>query len=186
MKIKLFAALLLVISAFAVWEFILSDQLEIYRYPTGYSDIIENTAKEFDLPPSLVYAVVLTESSFKSDAVSPANAKGLMQLTEPTYEWVSFLMSETADIDMIFDPETNVRIGCKLLSYLINKYGDIETALAAYNAGVGRVKSWLGDDRYSTDGKTLSYIPFEETREYVTKVTKAWKKYDELYFEGRS
>ena len=64
------------------------------------------------------------------------------------------------------------------------KYGTWEVALAAYNAGIGRVNGWLSNPEYSDDGKTLSAIPIKETREYVVKVMAAADKYRELYFDS--
>ena len=61
------------------------------------------------------------------------------------------------------DPEVNIRFGCLLLSLLTDRYADLRTALAAYNAGMGNVDTWLQDSAYSSDGRTLSDIPIEET-----------------------
>ena len=102
-----------------------------------------------------------------------------MQLTEDTAEWNAKEM-ELKDYDYK-DPETNIRIGCHYLKYLIRKYENIDTALAAYNGGMGNVSKWLNDERYSDDGVTLKYIPFSETRHYVKKVNESWQKYKELY-----
>lgn len=79
------------------------------------------------------------------------------------------------------DPETNIRFGCHYLRHLIDVYGNIDTALAAYNGGMGNVYSWLNDSRYSDDGVTLKYIPFSETRNYVVKVNSSWEHYKEMY-----
>lgn len=71
------------------------------------------------------------------------------------------------------------------MRYLIDKYdGNIDLALAAYNAGPANVDSWLKDNEYSKNGRDLHYIPFKETREYVKKVNKQWHKYKEFYQNG--
>ena len=68
-------------------------------------------------------------------------------------------------------PKENIYIGCAYLAYLEKMYdGNLTTALAAYNAGPGNVDAWLENPAYSEDGKTLSYIPFGETRGYVAKI----------------
>jgi soluble lytic murein transglycosylase len=73
-----------------------------------------------------------------------------------------------------------------LLSYLIRDFeGVTDTALAAYNAGRGNVQKWLKDPRYSSDGKTLIYIPFRETRNYVKRVNAALDLYTRLYFPDK-
>ena len=79
------------------------------------------------------------------------------------------------------DPEVNIRFGCLLLSLLTDRYADLRTALAAYNAGMGNVDNWLQDSAYSSDGRTLSDIPIEETREYTEKVLRNYQEYQALY-----
>ena len=79
-------------------------------------------------------------------------------------------------------PEKNVMVGTKYLAYLYNMFGDMETAIAAYNAGLGNVRDWLADERYSDDGKTLKDIPFAETRNYVRRVREAIDIYERLYY----
>ena len=67
-----------------------------------------------------------------------------MQLMDNTYEWVGkSLLDDPQPMENICEPETNVRFGCRLLAYLLKRFENTETALAAYNAGVGRVAAWL-------------------------------------------
>ena len=82
---------------------------------------------------------------------------------------------------MLYDPETNIRYGTYMLSRLYARYGDWTVALAAYNAGTGKVGDWLADASYADGNGGLKKIPYRETRQYVTKVTKAVKTYDRLY-----
>lgn len=147
-------------------------------YPVAYSDYIVKYAHKNDLDVFLVMAVIKQESNFVPDAYS-GYAYGLMQLTPQTAQWNANKMG-IKDYDVL-DPKTNVRIGCHYLKYLINHYENIDTALAAYNGGMGNVNEWLNDERYSHDQKTLYAIPFPETRAYVEKVNKHWEKYRELY-----
>lgn len=148
-------------------------------YPLSYIDQVNFYADQFELPPSLVYGVIYTESHFDPDAVSSAGAKGLMQLMDSTFEWVLEMLGEE-DGD-VFDPETNIRCGTKVLDILNDELENTETVLAAYNAGIGNVRKWLQDSQYSNDGKTLHTIPFPETREYVMRVLEAQKMYQTLY-----
>jgi soluble lytic murein transglycosylase len=109
-----------------------------------------------------------------------------MQLTPHTFRWLSDdVLHEYLDDGLRYDPETNIRYGTCLLSRLYYVYGDWETVFAAYNAGSGHVDEWLNDPRYSSDGVHLTAIPFEETREYIKRVTGARSMYDTLYPEGR-
>ena len=148
-----------------------------YFFPIKYIDEIKMYSKEYNLDEHLVMAVIRTESKFNTDAVSHKNAKGLMQLREDTANWCIEHFGLTTSGDFT-TPETNIQIGCSYLRYLIDKFGSIETALAAYNAGEGNVSEWLDKQGEETN---LSEIPFEETRNYVNKVLKREKIYHFLY-----
>lgn len=150
-------------------------------YPQRYTEIVQQESSENGLESDLVYAVIKAESKFDADAVSHAGAVGLMQLTPETFNWVY----ERSGIDPssldIYSPKDNIRAGCLLLKLLIEHYGNIETALAAYNAGMGNCSSWLEDSNYSSDGVTLHTIPFPETRKYVENVMNNYSKYKSIY-----
>ena len=151
-------------------------------YPLKYEEIVEKYATEYEVSPSLIYAVINVESRFREDAVSKADAKGLMQLTDETYRWIQTkLPGEPLSIEFVFDPEVNIRCGTKLLAVLQTMFSEPETIVAAYNAGSGKVKTWLRDPAYSTDGKALIHIPYEETANYVNRVMKTQKQYQTLY-----
>lgn len=149
-------------------------------YPMRYEYYISSFAQENGLDKFLVAAVIKTESNFIYDAHS-GKARGLMQLTDETAEWVASKMKLDFKKDDVDIPEVNIKMGCWYLKYLIDKYDNIDTALAAYNGGMGNVSKWLADEKYSDDGKTLKYIPFKETREYVEKVNSYRKIYKEKY-----
>ncbi|MCI8553596.1 MAG: lytic transglycosylase domain-containing protein [Clostridiales bacterium] len=152
-------------------------------YPVGYTELVHACAEEYGFPPSLIFAVIRTESEFDPSAVSSAGARGLMQMTENTFEWAQRRAAVEQELtsDQLFDPEISVRYGVYVLSLLRERFENTNTLLAAYNAGMGNAAKWLGDSRYSEDGVTLKRIPFEETREYVEKVRDAQSMYQELY-----
>lgn len=124
----------------------------------------------------MVLAVIRTESDFYPEAVSNAGACGLMQLMPETF---AFLQKEKFNEELhdgaIFDPETNIRYGVYYLSYLYKRFDSWKIALAAYNAGEGRVADWLRDDA------DLSDIPFPETKRYVRAVLDAYRTYRDIY-----
>ncbi len=148
------------------------------KYPVAYSDYIVKYAAENNLDPYLVMAVIKVESNFVPEAHS-GFAGGLMQLTEETAEWNANHMNYSGSFDYM-DPEINIMLGCHYLRHLIDVYGNIDTALAAYNGGMGNVQSWLSDSRYSDDGITLKDIPFPETKNYVVKVNSNWEHYKSM------
>lgn len=148
-----------------------------FKYPVAYSEYISKYASENELDPYLVMALIKQESNYVADARSPY-AGGLMQLTEATAEeYGKKLGLENFNY---MDPETNIKIGCYVLKSLINRYDVIDTALAAYNAGLGNVDEWLDNPQYSSDGVTLDYIPFSETRHYIRKINEYIIEYKEL------
>ncbi len=150
--------------------------------PLKYQDIVEKYAATYDLEKSLVNGVIFAESHFEPEAVSSADAKGLMQVTEETGWWAAEQMGLDPDSIDLTDPETNIRIGCWYLNWLLEKFdGMTETALAGYNAGHGNVAKWLADEEMSQDGITLEEIPFAETKIYVKKVRLAQLVYSYVY-----
>ncbi len=152
-------------------------------YPLAYNEYVEKYAEDYGFEPSLIYALIRTESEFDPDAVSSAHAMGLMQLTEDTFRWAQSRSPEAESIpeEALFDPETNIRYGVMVLSLLREQFSDTGVLLAAYNAGIGNVRKWLADPTYSDDGSTLKAIPFPETAAYVEKIPAAQEMYRELY-----
>ena len=134
------------------------------------------SAAEFDVPVAMILAVIRSESDFHHDATSPVGAKGLMQLMPQTFSWLCDELQEPLGAEKITDPETNVRFGTYYLSYLLKKFGSWRVALAAYNAGEGRVSEWLNDPSLALGG-TLRRIPYPETAAYVEKTLRYYTDY---------
>ena len=150
-------------------------------YPREFSEIVSREAGEFGLPEELVYAVIRAESGFDHKATSRAQARGLMQLTEGTFRWMAEEYPPENGGRDVFDANDNVHCGCALLRLLIDHYGDLRVALAAYNAGMGNVDNWLRDPQLSPDGQELEKIPFPETAAYVERVQENRGVYHRLY-----
>ena len=152
-------------------------------YPMLYTESVQRYADEYGITPSLIYGIIRTESEFNPDAVSYANAKGLMQLTDATFDWAQQRSPDKEDLppEKLFDPEINIHYGTYVLLLLNQQFSDPDTALAAYNAGLGSVNKWLKDPECSDDGLTLKSIPYKETADYVQRVRKAQEMYRELY-----
>jgi peptidoglycan lytic transglycosylase len=142
-------------------------------YPLRYEQIVRGHARNYDLDPALLAAVIYQESKFKADAESKSGAIGLMQLLPDTAKGIALHTGGSAfRVADLYDPELNVRYGCWYLRHLLRKYGDERTALAAYNAGQDNV------DRWRRDG---SGIQFAETRAYVNRVEDLKKIYRNAY-----
>ncbi len=160
-------------------------KVESQQYPLSYSDYVDKAAKDYDLDPNLIYAVIRTESGFNPDAGSSAGACGLMQITGDTFETYMNIRGESGkySVDDLFDPAVNIDYGCFILRDHLDTFGDEECAVAAYNAGPNSVREWLDDPNISSDGHTLitDNIPYDETRDYVRKVENAKAMYKKLY-----
>jgi len=152
-------------------------------YPDAYNEPVRHWAAVYELPPDLIFAVIHTESGFDPAAVSRAGAAGLMQLMPDTFDWAQYRMSggQSLEQEQLFDPEINIRYGVFTLTLLLELFPEEDTALAAYNAGQGKVRGWLDDPECSDDGVTLKYIKYPETRNYVKRVREAQAMYRALY-----
>ncbi len=117
-----------------------------------YDSIIKQVAAKYKLNPMLVASVIKAESNGDPKAVSTAGAKGLMQLIDST--------ASDMGVRDVFDPHENIEGGVKYLRRMINQFGDIKKALAAYNAGPEAVKRYEG------------VPPYRETKNYIEKVLK--------------
>ncbi|WP_313998559.1 lytic transglycosylase domain-containing protein [uncultured Paenibacillus sp.] len=136
--------------------------------PADFEELIAQAAARHGVNPSLIKAVIDTESNFNPNAVSSAGAKGLMQLMDGTARGLGVTDS--------FDPMQNIEGGTRFLSYLLDKYaGNTKAALAAYNAGPGRVDR-LGIRTDADVENNLANLP-GETQRYVGKVLKAMDRY---------
>lgn len=177
---KLCTSILIIISVFtfALAGYKLFQSLS---HPLKYNNEIEMYANEFNLSPELIASVINVESSFNEKAKSNKSAIGLMQVKLSTANYLNDLNRKTEiSEEQLFEPKTNIYYGSMYLKYLIKKFNNINTALAAYNAGETRVRSWLNSGIYSVDGKTLMYIPFNETRNYVKKVNENMNFYTKI------
>ncbi|HZH93656.1 MAG TPA: lytic transglycosylase domain-containing protein [Tissierellaceae bacterium] len=151
-------------------------------YPVVYKESVVKYSEEYNLDPMLVMAVIKTESNFDKDAISHKGARGLMQIGESTGRWASEILKlEEYTGDLLYDPETNIRIGAWYLRELLDQYDHEYVALAAYNAGSGNVSEWLSNQEYSNDGENLQNIPFPETEEYVRRVQRNKRVYELVY-----
>ena len=153
------------------------------KYKLMYKKEIMASAEEFDLDPYLVCGVVFTESGFRPQAKSSVGALGLMQLMPATgLQEAELLEIEGVTEDSLTEPALNIRLGCNYLKKLLDEFGTESVALAAYNAGPGRVRQWLKQYGTKEDGSIL-YIPYPETSKYVERVRSAKGVYERLYPE---
>jgi soluble lytic murein transglycosylase len=151
--------------------------------PLRHEDVIRQQAADKHLDPTLIAGVIYVESHFR-DQTSHAGAKGLMQLMPGTADYIArksggirFNQGDLAT------PQINISYGSWYLRYLLQKYhGNEPLALAAYNAGEGKVDEWWNAaSARGEDFAVARHIPFPETREYVSKVLSARREYRRQY-----
>ena len=151
--------------------------------PLRHEDVIRQQASDKGLDPSLIAAVIYVESRFL-DQTSHAGATGLMQLLPSTADYIADLSGGTAfERGDLATPQINIAYGSFYLEYLLDKYrGSESLALAAYNAGEGKVDEWLASAESEGEAfRVAQHIPFPETRDYVHKVLDARRDYRRQY-----
>lgn len=151
-------------------------------YPLVYRQEIMKYATQYHVQPELVAAVILTESKYTKEAQSHRGAIGLMQIMPDTGKWIAEMLDEPYDLQRLKEPDTNIRYGTWYLAYLLKEFhGNMNLALAAYNAGRGHVEDWMLEKHWDYGFEKVSDIPFTETREYVIIIKQQAVKYKELY-----
>jgi len=151
--------------------------------PLRHEDIIRQQAAAKDLDPSLIAGVIYVESRFR-DQTSVAGAKGLMQILPSTADYIARKSGGTAFVQGdLATPQINIAYGSWYLRYLLAHYEGSELlALAAYNAGEGKVDEWYRDaSARGEEFEAATHIPFPETRSYVADVLEARERYERQY-----
>ncbi len=151
--------------------------------PLRHEDIIRQQAKDKGLDASLIAGVIYVESRFR-DQTSHAGAEGLMQILPSTADYIARKSGGTAFQEGdLATPQINIAYGSWYLRYLLQHYhGNELLALAAYNAGEGKVDEWYrGASARGEDFDVASHIPFPETRSYVSSVLEVRGRYRQEY-----
>jgi soluble lytic murein transglycosylase len=159
-----------------------TDAVREITLPLQHDDIIRQQAADKGLDPALIAAVIYEESRFR-DQTSHAGARGLMQVTPDTADFIArhsggyrFKQSDLAT------PQINIAYGSYYLRYLIDHYeGNERLALAAYNAGLGNVDRWVAQAGGPDAFDAANDIPFPETRAYVENVMERRGEYRDNY-----
>ncbi len=168
---------MLVVLVSAIY-FVVPNFLADKVYPLEYADLIQKYSKQYDVDPALVAAVIMQESRFNPKAQSGAGAQGLMQFMPGTAITMAKETGHYPKYD-IFDAETSIEFGAAHLRDLLQNYdGNLDKALAGYNAGTGTVDSWV---RMNTFEKIINGNSKSETITYVRKVKNYQNVYSQMY-----
>ena len=149
------------------------DHLE-ERFPLAYKDLFDRYTSGKDIPQSYAMAIARQESAWNPKVRSPVGASGLMQIMPgtATHTVKMFNIPGYSSPSQLLDPDTNINIGTSYLQYVYQQFGNNRIfSSAAYNAGPGRVRTWLGNSAGRIDAVAfVESIPFSETRGYVKNV----------------
>ena len=150
--------------------------------PLSHAEVIRQQAAEKHINPALIAAVIYAESKFDPHP-SAAGAEGLMQILPETAQFIAHLSGGTRFVASdLATPSINVAYGSYYLRYLLDHYrGDEMLALAAYNAGLANVDSWVAHAGATGRRLTMEAIPYSETRAYVRRVLDAQRAYRLTY-----
>lgn len=177
---------LLILIAIAICIGIFRNEILKCFYPLKYVENVENYAKSYNVEESLIFALIKAESNFDENAVSHKDALGLMQIMEETAIDVAKRYDININMDNaekdILNTDNNINIGTKYLAVLLEKYQNVEVAVAAYNAGIGTVDKWIEQGIIKADGTDIENIPYKETNNYVRKILVNYRMYKELYY----
>lgn len=175
----------LIILILIVFLIVFKNKIQRIFYPKSYEEFVSMYSDEYGVDENLVFAVIKAESNFQEDAVSHKDALGLMQIMKETAEDVARKYNIEIDFNNsereILNVQNNIKIGTKYLAVLLEKYKNIEVAVAAYNAGIGTVDNWIEKGIIKSDGSDIENIPYKETNNYVRKILRNYKIYQDLY-----
>lgn len=156
-------------------------------FPRAYRSFVEKEAEKRKIHPYLLWSIMKAETQYKSDAISPVGAIGLMQFMPYTSQKVALLLNEEYQNNKLFEPESAIKYGAMYLKKLSDELGgQLPLVAAAYNGGPHRVKLWLKKfierDNTNMDYDVfIEHIPFAETRTYVKRVLSYNLIYQKLY-----
>lgn len=156
---------------------------DVTEYPVLYRDILLKEAVARDVDPRFVLAIMKQESTFRQSAKSPAGARGLLQLVFDTaLKYNTAAGFNDLHPDDLYDPKTNIAIGCEYIKQLKDEFGGLYEGIAAsYNGGEDNALRWLNRSKPREPGIFVAEIGFAETKNYVFRVMNNYRIYRELY-----
>jgi soluble lytic murein transglycosylase len=153
-------------------------------YPRAFGDMVEPLASTGGAPELFVYAIMRKESSFLPHALSPSDARGLLQLIPATGQEVAKHLGVPLFTDELFDPEVNIRVGAAYLGGLLKRFGgQIALVAGAYNAGSHAMMRWCDQWGSRPLDEFVELVTYDQAREYIKRVLAVYAHYRWLYGE---
>jgi soluble lytic murein transglycosylase len=153
-------------------------------YPLPYEAALRREAARNNFDPMIAAGLIRQESTFQADAVSHANAVGLMQVLPKTAKLLAKQLKVRYVKTKLFEPDYNLQLGMLYIASLLRATGAPEYALAAFNAGEDRIAAWRAERNYEEIAELVESIPFTETRDYVQIVLRNAEVYRMIYGQG--
>ena len=157
-------------------------QVWTFAFPRPYWMDVQNFSKNAGIDPYLALAIMREESLYQADVVSPASARGLMQLMPYTGKRVAKIIGlKLRDEKDLFNPKINIQLGTSYLGQISKRFGEVIQIAGSYNAGPGRMKEWLKRFPDRDLDEFVESIPYIETRNYVKRVFRTHQLYKAIY-----
>lgn len=180
---KLFLIVLLIALSF-VFQGHLKKQVDYLNYPRRYISEVSSASELYGVEKELIFSIIKAESRFFPYAKSRKNARGLMQLSENTWQYAC--RSLELDLNKIYEKESNIRAGTWYFSQLLKEFQDEHLAIIAYNAGPSKVREWIASGLVGGKDAQEWQVPYGETKLYLLRVMEYKKKYLQIYrLDGR-
>lgn len=161
---------------------LIGHSVDVKKHPRRYEEYVKKYSAEYGVPEYIVYAFILDESGFESNCVSGDGRIGLMQLTPDTFQWLTSMTKETLDSGILYDPETNIKYGTYMMSYLYTKYNRWKTVVAVMSNDEATVERWIAEPQNTDEHGNLTSIPDKKAAARVSAIEHDIEKYRELYY----
>jgi len=153
-----------------------------YSYPKAYEKTVVRYTKSSKVKPEMVWSIMRAETIFRPDAISPVGARGLMQVMPRTGRKLASMSGDSIETNSLLNPPVSIKFGAQYLDRMSTKFkGNIALMAAAYNGGPHRVHAWMNYFGGLDMDEFVEHIPYQETRNYVKKVSKYYAIYNLLY-----
>lgn len=160
--------------------------IDIHNQPREYSEFVEKYSVQYGVPEHIIYAVIKYESGFVSNTVRDDGGVGLMGLSNEDFDKLLKLTGENLTHGILYDPETNIKYGTYLLSYLYNSYGKWKPVFCAKIGGKDVVDNWIADKNNIDENGYLVKYPDSALESESEKIIKIMNKYYDLYYEAET
>ena len=162
----------------AIWH-----RIDLKNYPRDFSEYVEKYSDEYGVSENVIYAVIKYKSNFSSNAVGDDGGIGLMGIKPDDFNWLLSITKEDLAKGILYDPETNIRYGTYMISYLYNNYGKWAPVYASIVSDRQTVENWISDESKLDENGYLAKIPDEKISSRVDDLSDNAEKYKELYYD---